>query len=185
MGEALPEWRAENEIIVLRTLLRREAYVRADCQPNDDLPALLESNDLARECLQHFNYRMSGGRFRHYCAGCCLSLDDVKAKSFSLMLRADATLANDSNQATLDNWETAGLACGKIGFGTLAYAALPRSLLRSLPDWPACQRAGVQVDNAESVKMAKKHTARKWYVKVLAVSLTYCSSVSSALTWNT
>ena len=114
MGEALPEWRAENEIIVLRTLLRREAYVRADCQPYDDLPALLESNDLARECLQHFNYRMSGGRFRHYCAGCCLCLDDVKAKSFSLMLRADATLANDSNQATLDNWETAGLACGKL-----------------------------------------------------------------------
>jgi hypothetical protein len=160
MGTPDPEWRRENEVIIARTLLRKECFVKAEADTNHDFEAILDASPkghLAREILEHFNFCLLGEALRHYCNGrCCSSLQECKLKSYSLMLRADVLCANDCSIASIDNWETLGEGLADICFGTFLFRALPCSVGRALPNWKSCQPKRINLDNPHSVKIAKK-----------------------------
>ena len=44
MGTPDPEWRRENEVIIARTLLRKECFVKAEADPNHDFEAILDAS---------------------------------------------------------------------------------------------------------------------------------------------
>ena len=66
-----PSWRVHNEGVLLRTYLKRERFVEAANDFDDDDGVCLLSSPSAQNLLNHCNAPWWKSRFGHWCNGCC------------------------------------------------------------------------------------------------------------------
>ena len=88
--------------------------------------------------LDMYNGCWNSDRVQHFCHGCCPygDVDAVVEKLYAAAYGIDL-LCTKEKEPSLDDWGTAGRACGKIAGAIQCHELLPRSFVRALPRWSA------------------------------------------------
>ena len=139
IGAPSPHCIAVNRSILGQTLFRRQVYVKGGACKSD---VVLQESALARDVLEFFNCSWDTSTLTHCCPGCCSGVEDARSKCFSLLLRMDVLMADDTRAPCMDNWDTLGKGLGKASLSVLVHNVLPQVLARALPSWQACLPGG-------------------------------------------
>ena len=126
-----------NRNLVRHTLLRDEEFVIGDSVSDT---AWLERQDPeTAACVKYL--KMCKGHWgaalvEHCCPGCC-PYGDVEAVVDNLYAAAYAVdlLCTCEKEPSLDEWQTAGRACGKASGDIKSHELLPRAFVRAMPRW--------------------------------------------------
>ena len=180
-GAPQPQWRETNKRILARTLFRRRVYVGGGCDEGfalEQMDEVLEC-ELAKDILDFFNAAWDVDTMTHYCNGCCSGIAESRAKAFSLCLRMDVLMADDTRQPCMDNWDSLGKGLGKAGLSLLFHNVLPKVLLRALPTWQACMPGGGRAarGNDEAAARALGLPKKAWRCKCVFESRARCLDI--------
>ena len=83
LGFPDPHWHNQNDLIVLRTLLKQDRFVAAENSFDDvDDQAALDASPIASRLLDHMNGPWASDQFQHWCSGCCSSAEEARDKTY-------------------------------------------------------------------------------------------------------
>lgn len=158
LGPPDPQWRKQNELIVLRTLLKQDRFVAAENSFGDSDQAALDAAPLAGRLLDHLNGPWCSDQFQHWCSGCCSSAQEARDKTYGLLSEAGILMEDETKTPCLDNWETAGRCSSRFSFGVLCCSCLPRCVAVAFESWQSstAPASNGNDDNDERKKIQKK-----------------------------
>ncbi len=149
-----PHLAARNNVLMRRTFLRRQT-----CILKDQLDYDTELDEIAERFLAKWNGDWTFPGIQHCCSGpsCCSGPDDCANQMFGLAVQLDLLLSRDSGTPSLDDWNSCGECCGKIGLGIVCHGILERVISIGLPN-PSNQLHG---DGPENSGERARRRARK------------------------
>ena len=151
-----------NARIAKHTLLRRRACI-ASCP---DEPSVIERREDGDELLIETFLAFWNGDWRsptvtHICQGCCSGPEQAKEHMFASASGVDLCQSRDVAIPSLDDWGTAGVACGASVCGMLCHDILRRIFGEALPDWNSMQPAREQGDDSEEIARIRLKVQKK------------------------
>ena len=139
-----------NTMIAKQTLLRRRACI-ASCPEEPSVIERREDGDelLIATFLAYWNGDWRSPTVTHICKGCCSGPEQAKEQMFASALGIDLCQSRDVAIPSLDDWGTAGAACGASACGMLCHDILLRMFCEALPDWNSMRGPLQQGDDSE------------------------------------